>query len=53
MIEVDGLGADYTDRLCSRIMFPVEILFFFSPWCNGNTPVFGTGIPGSNPGGLV
>ncbi len=24
----------------------------YSPWCNGNTPGFGPGIPGSNPGGL-
>ena len=34
------------DYLCSA--FGV-----FAPWCNGNTPVFGTVFPGSSPGGAT
>jgi hypothetical protein len=37
--------------MINRCVLPLRPLLKTDPWCNGNTPVFGTVFQGSNPCG--
>ena len=41
------------DRLGAIYFLFAIFAHAFAPWCNGNTPDFGSDIPGSSPGGAT
>ena len=38
-------------KICITFALAIEKVVSIGPWCNGNTPVFGTVIQGSSPCG--